>query len=119
MNGRGRRAGPLADWVVLGAAALFMAAGMLTVRYPETAILRLAAFGLPAWPAYVAGIVEMVAGALLLHGRARPWAAVVLIAVSLAALSLNFAYREPRSALEALGLMVLAVVVVLLEKKRS
>jgi uncharacterized membrane protein YphA (DoxX/SURF4 family) len=119
MSDRIRRAGPLADWVVLGAAALFMAAGMLTVRYPETAILRLAAFGLPAWPAYVAGIIEIVAGALLLHGRARPWAAVVLIAVSTAALTLNFAYREPRSALEALGLMVLAVVVVLLERRRS
>ena len=119
MSGRTRRLGPLADWVVLGAAALFMATGMLTVRYPETVILRLAAFGLPAWPAYVTGIVEMVAGALLLHGRARRGAAVVLMAGSLAALSLNFAYREPRSALEACALMVLALVVLLLEKRRA
>ena len=115
----GIRSGRLSDWVVLVAAALFMAVGVLILRYPETPILRLAALGLPAWPVYVAAVVEIVAGIALFHGPLRAVAALVLMAVSLAAAVLNFAYREPQSAVEALGLAVLAVLVLAITRRKA
>lgn len=119
MTGRAWSEGPLADWVALGATAVFVAAGVVLLRYPETAILRLAALGIPPWPVYLAGLVEITAGALLLHRPARPSAALVLALVSLAGAILNFAYRQPQSALEATALAVLAGALIVVERNRS
>lgn len=119
MSGAARSKGLLADWLILATAALFMAVGLLTIRYPETVILRLAALGLPPWPAYAAGVTDIAAGALLLNGRARPFAAMVLVPLSLAEALLNLAYREPRSAMEAFGLALLAGIVFALGRRRA
>lgn len=118
MTGRASGIGLLADWTSLAAAALFAGVGMLTIRHPETDILRLAALGLPAWPAYGAAGIEIAAAGLLLHRPARVPAALVLAVLSLGGVGLCLAYRESASALEALGLAVLAAVVLILERRR-
>lgn len=119
MEDRGAATAQLAEWVALGAAVLFAGVGILVLRYPETAILRLAALGMPAWPVYVAGVAVVAAGALLLHRPARTAAGLALAAATLAGAALSMAYRDATTALEWLGLAVLAAVVLLLERLRS
>ncbi len=109
----------VADWVSLGAAVLFMGLGVIALRYPETAILRLATLGMPGWPVYASAVAEIAAGALLLHRPVRARAAVVLAAVMLAGSVLSLAYREPGTALEGLSLVALALAVLLLDKLRD
>jgi len=118
MSGRGAVTGQLAEWVSLGAAVLFVGVGVLALRYPETAILRLATLGVPGGLAYAAGAVEMVAGGMLLHRPARAPAAAALAVAALAGVALSLAYREPGSALEGVGLAVLAIAVLVLDKTR-
>ncbi len=118
MTDRGIVTGQLAEWVSLGSAALFVGMGFLALRYPETAILRLATLGVPGWLVYASGAVEIAAGGMLLHRPARTAAAVVLAIATLAGCLVSLAYREPGSALEGFGLAVLAVAVILLEKNR-
>ena len=71
MKGGAEGIGPLADWLSLAAAVLFTGLGLLTIRSAETLILRLATLGMPAWPAYAAGGLEIAAALLLLHRPAR------------------------------------------------
>jgi len=108
----------LAEWVSLGAAVLFVGVGLLAFRYPDTAILRLATLGMPGWPVYVAGAVEIIAGVMLLHRPARSAAAIVLALATLGGAGLSLAYRETGPALEGLGMAVLAIAVLVLEKVR-
>ena len=61
MSGRAEAAVPLADWLSLAAAVLFAGFGLFTIRSAETLILRLAALGMPAWPAYAAAVLEILA----------------------------------------------------------
>jgi len=109
----------LAEWISLGAAVLFVGVGILALKYPETAILRLATLGVPGWPVYLAGIAEIVAGGMLLYRPARVGAAIVLAIATLAGAGLSMAYREGGTALEGLGLAVLACIVLVLERRRS
>lgn len=118
MTGRDRATTQLAEWVSLGAAVLFVGVGILALKYPETAILRLATLGVPGWPVYLAGTAEVVAGGMLLYRPARVGAAIVLAVATLAGAGLSLAYREPGTALEAFGLGILAIVVLILEKLR-
>jgi uncharacterized membrane protein HdeD (DUF308 family) len=108
----------LAEWVSLGAAVLFTGLGILALRYPETAILRLATLGIPGWPVYAMGVLEIAAGGILLYRPARIPAAAVLAVTAVVGSALSMAYREPGSALEGFGLAVLALAVLLLEKSR-
>lgn len=118
MRGSGSATTQLAEWISLGAAVLFVGVGILALKYPETAILRLATLGVPGWPVYLAAVVEVAAGGMLLYRPARIGAAIVLAVATLAGAGLSLAYREPGAALEGFGLAVLAIVVLTLEKLR-
>ena len=119
MSGRAEAGVPLADWLSLAAAVLFAGLGLLTIRSAEALILRLATLGLPAWPAYAAAGLEILAALLLLHRPARLAAALLLVVLCLAGVVLNLAYREAGDALETLVLAALPAAVAVMERRRD
>lgn len=118
MSASTSKPGVLIDRLSLGAAALFGAVAVTALVRPETAILRLSALGFPAWPIYLAGVLQLLAAALLLPRNTRVAAAAVIAAIATLKMGVEWAYREPMLALESLGQAALAILVLVLENRR-
>lgn len=105
---------PAAEMLAFAAAVVFIVLGLTLLREPETAVLRLAVWGWPAWPVRVVAAVEILAGLLLLRPVTRLLAAWVLIGMSGVQLVVEAIYGEGESVLRAsLQILVLAAVVYL------
>jgi hypothetical protein len=100
---------PAADLLAYGAALSFVIIGMALWRQPETAVLRLAVWGWPAWPVKVVAVAQILVGLMLLHRTTRVAAAWLLIVVSIGQLALQAVYAESGSVLRAMcQILVLA-----------
>jgi uncharacterized membrane protein len=115
---RSRIAGlPAAELLAYGAALSFVILGMALFRHPETAVLRLAVWGWPAWPVKVLAVAEILAGLMLLSRTTRMAAAWLLIAVSAGQLAAHAAYAEGESVLRAMCQLLVLAGVLLLSRK--
>ena len=107
-----------ADWLAFAASLLFVALGLILLVRHETAVLRLAIWGWPAWPVKAVAIANVVGGAMLLARSTRIVGAIFLAALSAAQLVAHILYREPDLVFEAGCQLILMVGVLLLEHNR-
>jgi hypothetical protein len=118
VTGSASKPGVLIDRLSLAAAVLFGAVAMTVLLRPEIAILRLSALGIPAWPVYLAGVLQLLAAGLLIPRNTRVAAAAVIAVTAVLKMVAEWAYREPLSALELLGQATLAILLLVLEMRR-
>ncbi len=108
---------PASELLAYAAAVLFVVIGLALLREPETAVLRLAVWGWPAWPVRVVALVEMAAGLLLLSSGVRVRAAWLLIVMSAAQLAVQTVYGEGGSVVRAACQILVLAAVLFLNRK--
>jgi len=108
---------PASEVLAYATAVLFVVIGLALLREPETAVLRLAVWGWPAWPVRVVALVEIAVGVMLLNGGTRVTAAWLLIALSVFQLVVQAVYGEGGSVARASCQILVLVAVLYLSRK--
>lgn len=98
----------MTDWVALAGALVFVMAGASMLARPETAMLRLVAYGWPAWAGWLPGAAYLGLGLALLHERARIPAALLLMGGCVIELVVHLAYRDAQELVHAAFRLFLA-----------
>lgn len=103
------------DWLALGAAILFATMAMSLLLGSESAVLKLAVLGLPAWLATAIGVLQFGCAVLLLSAHLRIRAAAILGVLGCGQLMLDILYRDIGAAYQSGGAVIVLAAIVWLE----